>query len=75
MAAGPQLAVAGEKPIACPHCGNRWFWPRRIVMSSGTATLFGVDAFSPEAMVLSCSGCGRIELFQPAAVRLSEPTS
>jgi predicted nucleic-acid-binding Zn-ribbon protein len=70
MAQEPFTATAGDRPIRCLHCGNTWFWHRRIVMSSGSATLFGVDAFSPEAAVLSCTGCGRIELFEPDAVRL-----
>lgn len=70
MAQEPFTATAGDRPIHCLHCGSAWFWHRRIVMSSGSATLFGVDAFSPEAAVLSCTGCGRIELFEPASVRL-----
>ena len=56
MAQEPFTAVAGDRPIHCLHCGSAWFWHRRIVMSSGSATLFGVDAFSPEAAVLSCTG-------------------
>ena len=70
MAQEPFTAIAGDRPIHCLHCGGAWFWHRRIVLSSGSATLFGVDAFSPEAAVLSCTGCGRIELFEPTAVRL-----
>jgi predicted nucleic-acid-binding Zn-ribbon protein len=66
------MAKAGERPVRCLHCGSEWFWQRRIVMSSGTATLFGVDAFSPEATVLSCTGCGRIELFENGAVQFFE---
>jgi len=71
MAQEPYAAVAGERPIRCLHCGNTWFWHRRIVMSSGNATFFGVDAFSPEASVLSCTTCGRIELFEPTALQLT----
>ena len=73
MPSEPFLAAAGERRIHCLHCGGEWFWHRRVVMSSGTATLFGVDAFSPEVAVLSCTGCGRLELFEPTAVQLLRP--
>lgn len=72
MANTPYMAMAGERSVRCPHCEGEWFWQRQIVMSSGTATLFGVDAFSPEATVLSCTGCGRIELFETGSVRFFE---
>ncbi|WP_227873149.1 hypothetical protein [Brachybacterium ginsengisoli] len=71
----PVWAVAGERTVTCGHCGQGWFWSRNIVLSSGTATLFGVDAFSPEATVLSCTSCGKIELFDPGALRLSSATA
>lgn len=70
MAQEPFTATAGDRPVHCPHCDNAWFWHRRTVMSSGSATFFGVDAFSPEAAVLPCTGCGRIELFGTHAVQL-----
>jgi hypothetical protein len=66
----PVRAIAGEKTVTCDHCGEGWFWTRRVVMSSGTASLFGVDAFSPEATVLSCTSCGRLALFEPRALQL-----
>lgn len=66
----PVWAVAGGKTVTCGHCDQGWFWTRRMVMSSGTATMFGVDAFSPEAVVLSCTACGKLELFEPRAVEL-----
>lgn len=71
----PVWAVAGEKTVTCGHCGQGWFWHRRAVMSSSTASMFGVDAFSPEAALLSCTACGRIELFEPASLRLFGRTS
>lgn len=70
MANEPITATAGGRQVTCTHCGGGWFWPRKVVMSSGTATFFGVDAFSPEATMLSCAGCGKIEMFQPAAVQV-----
>ena len=71
----PFWAVAGERTLTCSHCGQGWFWSRRVVMSSSAASLFGVDAFSPEAAVLSCTSCGKLELFEPASLRLFSGTS
>ncbi|ASK65736.1 hypothetical protein CFK39_07675 [Brachybacterium avium] len=71
----PVWAVAGERTVTCDHCGQGWFWSRHVVMSSSTATMFGVDAFSPEAAVLSCTSCGRLALFEPRALQLFTSTS
>lgn len=73
MPSEPFLATAGGRRVRCLHCGGEWFWHRRVVMSSGTATLFRLDSFSPEAAVLSCTACGRLELFESAAVQLLRP--
>ncbi|MDN5600554.1 MAG: hypothetical protein ACTHV2_04655 [Brachybacterium sp.] len=72
--AEPVWAVAGERTVTCTHCGQGWFWTRRIVMSSSTASLFGMDGFSPEAAVLSCTRCGKLELFEPTALQLFTST-
>lgn len=71
----PCWAVAGERTVTCSHCGQGWFWSRRVVMSSSTASLFGVDAFSPEAAVLSCTSCGKLELFEATSLQLFTSTS
>lgn len=71
----PVWATAGERTVTCTHCGQGWFWTRRVVMSSSTASLFGMDGFSPEAQVLSCTSCGKIELFEPRALTLFTGTS
>lgn len=41
-------------------------------MSSGTATFFDLDAFSPQVTMLSCSGCGKVEMFQPSTIQLHQ---
>ena len=71
----PCWAVAGERTVTCAHCGQGWFWHRRVVMSSSTASLLGWDGFSPEAAVLSCTSCGKLELFEPTALQLFTSTS
>lgn len=71
MAAKEQVtAGAAGKYVLCGHCGGGWYWWRKIVLSSGTASFFDVEVFSPEAIVLSCSGCGKIQLFENGTLEL-----
>ncbi|MBB5833099.1 DNA-binding protein [Brachybacterium aquaticum] len=64
----PVTAIAGERQVTCTHCGEVWFWSRRVVMSSSSASLFNLDGFSPTVIQLSCTRCGKVELFQPDAL-------
>src|SRR5690606_39425896 len=67
----PSLATAGGRRIRCQHCGSEWFWHRRVVMSSGTATLFGVDAFSPEVAMLDGAPRGHSAPAAPVGRRIT----
>ena len=69
----PVQASAGGKAVICDHCAQGWFWQRRAVMSSSSASLLGFDGFSPEALMLTCTTCGKIQLFDPQAVALRGP--
>lgn len=72
MAHKPVTVTAAERQVTCTHCRGVWFWPRNVVMSSGTATFFDLDAFSPQVTMLSCSGCGKVEMFQPSTIQLHQ---
>ena len=69
----PLAALAAGRQVTCAHCGQIWFWQRQVVMSSSTASFFGVEAFSPEATVLTCTGCGKMQLFAPRALQFRRP--
>lgn len=70
--AGPAPVQAGAagKQVLCGHCGGGWYVWRKVVLSSGTASFFGVEAFSPEATVLSCMTCGQLQFFEMGRVEL-----
>jgi hypothetical protein len=63
-----EYSVAG-RPVRCPHCGNATFADGRAMLNTRTRTLFNVDWFDPEATILVCSECSRIEWFAQAADR------
>ena len=66
----PVTAGANGTQILCGHCGGSWYRWRTVVLSSGTASLFGVEAFSPEATLLSCTACGKIQFFERGRVEM-----
>ena len=57
MAAKEQVtATAAGKYVMWGHCGGGWYWWRKIVLSSGSASFFDVEVFSPEAIVCRAGG-------------------
>lgn len=73
--AGTAAVTAGAagKQVLCGHCGGGSYLWRKVVLSSGTASFFGVEAFSPEATVLSCTHCGKLQFFEMGRVQLYTP--
>ena len=55
--------IAG-KPVVCPHCGEREFEGRKILLNTRGATFFNFDWLNRAATALTCVECSRIEWFQ-----------
>jgi hypothetical protein len=55
-------AVAGRR-VACPHCGNEEFYPRRASVHGAASSFFSTEWASPRAHLLVCAQCTRIEWF------------
>lgn len=64
--------VAG-RPVKCPHCGERHFTPRSAMLNTRTRSAFNVDWADPNASLLICAECGRIEWFAQRPDRVDTP--
>lgn len=52
------------KQVVCPHCGEREFESRKVLMNTRGATFFNFDWLNRGATALTCVNCSRIEWFQ-----------
>jgi hypothetical protein len=55
-------SIAG-RPIKCPHCGESKFVPGTALLNSRIRSAFNVDWMDPQATILICVECGRIEWY------------
>jgi len=55
-------SIAG-RPITCPHCGERKFVPGSALLNTRVRSAFNFDWADPQATILICVECGRIEWF------------
>ena len=54
--------IAG-KQVVCPHCGEREFEGRKVLMNTRGVTFFNLDWLNRGATALTCAKCSRIEWF------------
>lgn len=55
-------SIAG-RPIKCPHCGETNFLPGNALLNTRMRSAFNVDWADPQATILICVECGRIEWY------------
>lgn len=64
------IAGAAGRQVMCGHCGGDQYHWRRVLLNSGTSEFFGFAAFSPEAIALTCTRCGKMVEFADGALDL-----
>lgn len=60
---GPGEYAMGDKPIQCPHCGNRTFEAGEAQLNKSLSTFFKLDWLDETATVLVCTRCSQIQWF------------
>jgi hypothetical protein len=67
----PREYSVAERPVRCPHCGERKFAPGSALLNTRGLTVFNLDWADPSASILVCAECGRIEWFVREPVEIS----
>jgi hypothetical protein len=57
-----QYVVAG-RPVRCAHCGEKHFVDSAALLNTRMRSAFNIDWTDPQAFLLICAECGRIEWF------------
>ena len=59
----PAEYSVGGRPVRCPHCGERKFYPRTALLNTRARSAFNIDWADPGAAILICAECSRLEWF------------
>lgn len=62
----PLIFRSAGKVVKCHHCSGLRFVKRSVSMNTGDSELLGVAFLDPEACVLVCAKCSRLEWFARA---------
>lgn len=65
LVAGPKAESfrAGGKLVECAHCENVLFLKKKASLSTSFSSLTNTEWLDPQACILICANCSRIEWF------------
>jgi hypothetical protein len=67
-----EYSIAG-RPVRCPHCGEGKFAPGSALLNTRGRSAFNLDWADPEATILVCAECGRIEWYASEPLATNDP--